>query len=83
MALLPIPPRFGKMMLVAAQGNCLRYAARMAAALNVGELLQRGVVHLAKIHSTFSHEKSEILSLLRIVCAAEHAVKNQGKRNFS
>ncbi|KAJ8907576.1 hypothetical protein NDN08_007687 [Rhodosorus marinus] len=71
---IPIAPRYGRLLLVAAEGGCWRYAARMAAALSVGELfMNASPVELRKL--PFWNEKSDILTQLHAVCAAEHEMR--------
>mmetsp|Transcript_42798 Transcript_42798/g.167228 ORF Transcript_42798/g.167228 Transcript_42798/m.167228 type:complete len:1162 (-) Transcript_42798:1347-4832(-) len=71
---IPIAPRYGRLLLVAAEGGCWRYAARIAAALSVGELfMSASPVELRKL--PFWNEKSDILTQLHAVCAAEYELR--------
>lgn len=72
LARLPIAPRFGRMLLTArAVSGCLPYAARVAAILSVGGVLEHGRGPHKGQAGIFRHESSDALTQLRALCAIE------------
>jgi hypothetical protein len=72
LAKLPVPPRFGRMMLAAnSVRGCLPYAARVAALLSLGDVLRQTPTS-RKQHALFRHPLSDVLTQLRALCAVEH-----------
>lgn len=70
---IPVPPRIGRMLLAAtAVEGCLPYAARAAAILSLGEVLERHRDNSREMHEAFSHPASDLLTSLRALCAVEH-----------
>ncbi|CAN8076314.1 unnamed protein product [Agarophyton chilense] len=78
LARVPLPPRFGRMLVAAWEdGEAFPYACRLAAILTIGSVLERGGDAEAK-HKVFRNARGEVLTELGAVCAAEHHGRRGG-----
>lgn len=83
LAQLPVPPRFGRMLLSARTSRlslstdernaALRYTCRIAGILTVGSVCDRTGPAWRERHLVFRHRRSDLLTELSAVCAVEHA----------
>lgn len=83
LAQLPVPPRFGRMLLSARTSRlplstdernaALRYTCRIAGILTVGSVCDRTGSAWREKHLVFRHRRSDLLSELSAVCGVEHA----------
>lgn len=78
LARVPLPPRFGRMLLAAWEdGDAFPYACRLAGVLTVGTVLERG--EKEALHAVFYNKRGELLREMGAVCAAEHSGRRDGK----
>ncbi|PXF48406.1 putative ATP-dependent RNA helicase [Gracilariopsis chorda] len=78
LARIPLPPRFGRMLLAAWEdGDAFPYACRLAGVLTVGTVLERG--EKEALHKVFYKERGELLREMGAVCAAEHSGRQDGR----
>lgn len=71
---IPLPPRYGRMLLASLDVDGLMpYAARAAALLSVGEIFDRTVSNWRQLREPFCHPLSDVLTALRALCAVEYA----------
>jgi len=87
LARFPLPPRVSRMLLASYDDHCEQYAARMAAILAVGELFVNEMKTKSEdgksepSHRGFMSARSELLSRLKALCAAEHEMnRSNGSR---
>lgn len=74
LATLPVPPRFGKILLAAhSLDGVLPYACRLAGILTVGTVLDKSDPNLREKQRSIRHADSDLLTELSAVCAVEHA----------
>lgn len=79
LAKLPLPPRIGKILLSAsASATALPYACRLAAVLTVGTVLDKAVPNFKERQSCLRNRKSDLMTELAAVCAAEYAGQSRG-----
>lgn len=83
LARLPMPPRFGRMLLAAHKRGVkvLRYAVRLAAALSVGSVLDRGDAQARARQKPLLNKRGQALMEMAAVCASEHAGAGRGGRD--
>lgn len=83
LAQLPLPPRFGRMLLSSQTSKLplspeerdasIRYTCRIAGVLTVGSVFDRTDSLCREKHLVFQHRKSDLLTELSAICAVEHA----------
>lgn len=85
LASLPVPPRFGRMLLSAKEGiDALPYACRIAAILTVGTVLDKSTDDFKAKQTLLRNRRSDLMTELAAVCAVEHTGRegrNNGRSN--
>ncbi len=85
LARLPVDPRIGRMLLAAAESNCLAEVLIIAAALSVQDPRERPIDKQQaadEIHAGFNHEQSDFLSFIKLWTFLEEKRKHLSRNQF-